>query len=184
MNKMIRRTQSMTEDRQFFIFRELAQLNSLSSIIRSFAEEYGGERITMQTVRSYNPHDWHANKYAKANAELFNKIRQNTIDQLEGIPIANRVWRVRELQGIYDVAKENSDPLTSMRALEMAAKEVGGLYTNARTIDTKVSLETWTDDELNRRLIELCGGPEEVPRSLRSLVIEHQPEEDESAATN
>lgn len=175
MKTVTRKTRAMTEDKQFFILKRLAELDPMPSIIRAFKEEYG-EDITIQTVRSYDPRDWHANKYAKENEELFFRIRQNLIDQVERIPIANRVYRVQELQRLYQESSADGDRQNAMRALEMSAKEVGGIYTNTRQIETTVSLSALSDADVDRRIIELCGGPENVPASLRSMTIKHRPE--------
>lgn len=172
---------TMTEDRHFFILKRLAEFETIPAIIAAYRAEYG-ETITHAIIRHYDPKDFAPNSYAKANANLFHQIRQKMIDNLERIPIANRVYRVQELQRIYGEAQENGDHATAMRAMETAAKEVGGIYTNVRRLDARMEVENLSDDELHNKLVQFFGDAASIPSAVRPLVIEHQPEEEDETA--
>jgi hypothetical protein len=121
-----------------FIIKQLACFEQPREVIAQLKKNFGVE-ISQSQIAYYNP------KNKQAGRELSQKWRflfQATRDQfIEGaiqIPIANKYYRLRELQKNYEKATHREDYMEARKVLEQAAKETGGIYqTRAMNADVQ-----------------------------------------------
>jgi hypothetical protein len=113
-----------------FVVTELAMWETPTNVQRSLRENYGVE-ITLQSIQEYDGDRAHCPKKWKA---LFDEVRAKFVEDYSSIPIANKGFRLRELQKIVDVQRRRPDaqrnPADIRATLELAAKEVGNVFTN------------------------------------------------------
>jgi hypothetical protein len=123
----------LTEDQKVFIVRELACFGSPSDVAAAVKEEFGVE-ITRMQVRNYNPTQTDVAKKWKA---LFEATREAFLKDSASIGIAQKVYRLRELQTWYQWAKGKKNAGLAREILKQAAEEEGGAYTNRRELTGK-----------------------------------------------
>lgn len=117
----------LTNEMQIHMVRCLAVFMAPTDLVKEMKEVYGVD-VSLPQVSYYNP-------LIRAGAELrqelkdeFEATRKQYRESADNIPIANKVWRLQELQRIRDNNLKN--PVMVMNALEQAAKECGDSYTN------------------------------------------------------
>lgn len=84
--------------------------------------------VTLTQILAYNPTLVSGRNLGKMLREVFESARTKAMTDISNIPIANRGYRLRVLQRVVDDHDRN--PTLVMSALEQAAKEEGGNYTN------------------------------------------------------
>lgn len=119
----------VTVEIQFHIVRSLAVFNRPTDIIKSVKDNFGID-VSSQQVAYYDPSNKVSRDLRQELRDEFERTRKEFLANSENIPIANKVFRLNELQRIIDTHHKN--PVMVMSALEQAAKEVGGLYTNKK----------------------------------------------------
>lgn len=125
---------TLNKREKIFIVRLLAEFNTPTETVALVKEEFKKE-VTRQQVESYDPTKRAGkNLSAELKAE-FEATRKAFVDQPLNIPIANLSVRLMHLQRIVDHAGKNK-PLIK-EALEQAAKEMGGVYTNRKEVTGK-----------------------------------------------
>lgn len=125
---------TLNKREKIFIVRLLAEFNTPTETVDLVKQEFKKE-VTRQQVESYDPTKRAGrNLSAELKAE-FEATRKAFVDQPLNIPIANLSVRLMHLQRIVDHAGKNK-PLIK-EALEQAAKEMGGVYTNRKEVTGK-----------------------------------------------
>ena len=100
------------------------------SAVRDAVEQRWGLRLDLSQVTYYDPTTRGQKKPAQKWVDLFEATRADYLAAEIGVAIANRRWRLDQLQAMYDNA---NNPRLKLDALERAAKEVGDAYSNTRT---------------------------------------------------
>lgn len=103
-------------------------------------------------------------KIHKKWKEIFDVTRKNFLEDVSTIPIANRAYRMRELDRIYGNQKRQSaklqNPVEMRATLKQAAEEEGGAFTNRRELTGRngepvqiapVSMDEWRAEQHRRR---------------------------------
>ena len=119
---------------QAFIVACLACYDTPSEVAEQFRETFG-----FDVERG---HVWNYDASKPLNRErmrtelvrLFDETRRKFLDDVEGVAIANKAVRLREIQKLYDRAKERGAVVVAADLLEQAAKEVGNVFTNRRDL--------------------------------------------------
>jgi hypothetical protein len=125
---------TLNKREKIFIVRLLAEFNTPTETVELVKQEFKKD-VTRQQVESYDPTKRAGrNLSAELKAE-FEATRKAFVDQPLNIPIANLSVRLMHLQRIVDHAGKNK-PLIK-EALEQAAKEMGGVYTNRKEVTGK-----------------------------------------------
>lgn len=125
---------TLNKREKIFIVRLLAEFNTPTETVDLVKQEFKKD-VTRQQVESYDPTKRAGrNLSAELKAE-FEATRKAFVDQPLNIPIANLSVRLMHLQRIVDHAGKNK-PLIK-EALEQAAKEMGGVYTNRKEVTGK-----------------------------------------------
>lgn len=112
-----------------FIVQALASFDSPTQVVALVKDEFGLE-LGRQQVSAYDPTKSQGRNLSKKWRDYFNSEREKFKKERENIAIANRAYRLKRLQKIVDDAGKNS--FLVMKALEQAAKDEGGMYTNTR----------------------------------------------------
>lgn len=128
------RQRTLSEDVQLFIVGELAMFRSPSQVAESVKEEFGIQ-ITRQLAESYNPERRAGSSVSEKLREVFYATRRRFLRRLTDRPMYHQAYRLAELHRQYLRADAAGNTVEARAALEQAAKEVGGLYTNRRVFE-------------------------------------------------
>lgn len=84
-------------------------------------------RVTPRHVRAYDPT---SPEFAGGQHwyDYYDEVCQRCAHEVGQIAIASRVFRMRQLQALFDRAMDRGDVRQAMRLLEQAAKEMGGRF--------------------------------------------------------
>lgn len=119
-----------------FILQHLAMFSTPQEVAALVKEEFGIE-IDRRHVFYY---DAEMNfDLPKAWRSLFETTRDRFLAEISAIPIANKAYRLRELNRMYQNHKSSrlQNPVEMRAILEQAAKESGDAYTNRRELTSK-----------------------------------------------
>lgn len=120
-----------------FIVMQLATWETPSAIKAQVKELFDVD-ITVPGVMHY---DAGRSTPGKRWIELFQKTRADFLADVTAIPIANKSFRLRELNELYLKQKRRPEmqqnPVEMRAALEQAAKESGGAFTNKSEVTGK-----------------------------------------------
>ena len=120
-----------------YIVTELAMWES-PTIVKNAVKEIYGVEVSLPGILNY---DGTRPGCAKKWKVLFDETRKAFVEDITTIPIANKAYRVRELNKLLDNQKraaKNQQNTVEMRAtLEQAAKEAGDAFTNKRELTGK-----------------------------------------------
>lgn len=103
--------------------------------VSALIEQEFGVPLTARHVRAYDPLSFQCVASDRLRA-YHATVREWLVTEIATIPIANRTFRLRQLQKIYDGAVRAENLTMARETLEQAAKEVGGLYTSTRMAPT------------------------------------------------
>lgn len=112
-----------------WIVERLACYEQPADVAEAATSEFGKD-VTRQQVEHYDPN--RSDTVAEKWKTLFEKTRDEYLTNERRVAIANKLWRLRQLQDI--VESENATREEKMEALEQAAKEAGGKYTNEQRL--------------------------------------------------
>ncbi len=124
---------ALTEDIKTEIILQLAQFRGYSEVARWVTDEWG-VKVDRFQVRTYDPTN-PAFAGSPKWREIFHEARKNYLSAVEAVPIANKAYRLNELQKNYDRARQADNLVLANAILEQAAKEVGGALTNERNLN-------------------------------------------------
>ncbi len=119
---------------QAYIVQALARWRKPSLIIQDVKAEFG-VTLDRRQIAFYDPGRGGDKRLAKEWKELYAQTRKAYVDGSAGIAIAHRSYRLEMLHRIAEGAEERKNYALAMSALEQAAKDAGGLFTNLRKID-------------------------------------------------
>lgn len=145
----------LTEDVKAFIVNALACFDTPQQVAEAVKAEFG-LTVTRQHCQAYDPSKSMGAKLGKKWREIFNATRRAFLEDQAMIPIANKNFRLRALDRLYQAAASRGNVALAAQLLEQAAKESGGAFTNRREMTGKdgaplippKSALDMTDDEL------------------------------------
>lgn len=146
----------LTKDQKEFIVRELACWRSPSEVAEGVVERWPelDGKIDRRQVFEYNP-DRSAGKRLEA---LFDATREAFISEIGRLGIAHQSWRLREILETVGRAKRMGNEKLKLEALEQAAKELGGAFTNSKRLQHSGSIATPTLEVVVKRSDEAGEG--------------------------
>jgi hypothetical protein len=112
------------------IVEHLACFNSHAEVVDLIEQEFE-IALTSRHVRAYDPMSFQCVASDRLRA-YHATVREGLANEVAAVPIANRTFRLRQLQKIHAKAVAVGDLEMARLALEQAAKEVGGMFVNAR----------------------------------------------------
>lgn len=129
--------QPLEKDVQIYLIQQLAAFEK-PTVVKRLLKEHFDVEITVQGVIYYDiknpalPAKW---------KKMFKKFRADFQKDIENIPIANKSFRLRELDRILELQRRRSEaqqnPVDIRATLEQAAKESGDHYTNRHELTGK-----------------------------------------------
>lgn len=148
---------TLNEEQKAFIVCSYATYLTAKQIAERFKIEFGFDPDIIQ-IRGWAPSRKNGCQSRKWKP-LFDDTRARFLADMSQIPIANQATRLRALNDIMEQALEKRQPKLAMEALERAAKEMGGLYTNKRELGgtvahTHTEVPEMTDDERRNMLAD------------------------------
>ena len=101
------------------------------SEVAAWATQKFEKSVGRQQVEHYDP--TRSDRTGQQWEELFWKTRKRFNNDARRVAIAQKLWRLRQLQEI--ATDEDTSEKDSLQALEQAAKERGGDYTNEQRLE-------------------------------------------------
>lgn len=121
---------SLADSERREIVQRLACYETPTEVADWASEEFGKD-LSRQQVNHYDP--TRSDKTGEKWRELFWSTRERFNNDAERVAIAQKLWRLRELQ---DIATDDATSVEDrLSALEQAAKEMGGDYTNEQKLE-------------------------------------------------
>ena len=160
---------ALKEPVKIFIVQSLACFETPQQVADSVEETYK-IKIDRKQCHSYDPTKYAGRNLSKKLKDLFYETRKKFQENILDIPIANKAFRLKELQNMYDDSGKNKR--TKQNLLKQAFQETDGRVSrqeitgaNGGTIKTeteqKQTQPTYTPDELASM----------TPQELSRLVI-------------
>lgn len=106
-----------------FIVRAFAEDKGVTEIANEFRQTFGFEVATGK-LSHYNP--LYSTKLSNKWRALYADARTERREQLEAVPAFYLAVRLHRLWDIAEKARVKGDFVTAMKALEQAARDVGG----------------------------------------------------------
>jgi hypothetical protein len=125
----------------------LARYRLPSEVAVQMKDDFGLE-LTVQQIVKYDP----SRPVYEAGEKwrpIFEVARQDYLENVKAVPVANQGWRLQTLQDGIEAAKKAKNWRMVADLLEQAAKEVGGVLTNSRELnisDGRRAREMTTED--------------------------------------
>jgi hypothetical protein len=122
----------LTEAQKETVVQALACFRRPSEVVVLLKEEFGID-VPVRQVVGYDPTraSYDAGERWR---EFFHRTREEYVSDSLSVPIAKQGFRLRSLQEMHDKAKAAGNYVLAADILEQAAKEVGGLLSNARNL--------------------------------------------------
>jgi len=146
---------------KIFIVRSLAVFNTPKETVDAVNEEFK-IKVSPQQCERYDPTKRAGKDLSKDLVVEFNETRKQFTENIQSIPVANKVYRLKKMQNIINSNSKNS--MLVLQALEQAAKEVGEVFTNqskrmiagpdGKPLEIAV---TMTESEADKRIAELTA---------------------------
>jgi hypothetical protein len=154
---------TLKRDHKVFIVQMLACFRSPSDVVEAVKAEFKIE-ITRQQVIFYDPTKGAPDKRLPDEwKQLFELTRQKYLENLSLIGVSNQAYRLDQIQGAVDRAARRGNDVLMLQALEQAAKETGGMFTNRRQVtgtNFNVDLSKLDDEQLDEYEQNLNAGIE------------------------
>ncbi|MFD1558672.1 DUF2280 domain-containing protein [Paraburkholderia silviterrae] len=125
---------TLTDDVKRRIVQGLACYDTPSQVARAIKEEFGLS-VTPQQCEAYDPTKAAGKGVGKKYRAIFEAARAAYLQDQELIPIAHRARRLRILDRMCNEAEARGNVKLTMKLLEQAAKEVGGMYTTTHKLE-------------------------------------------------
>lgn len=117
---------ALKEPVKIFIVQSLACFDTPQQVADAVKQEYNIE-VSRQQVAAYDPTKYAGRNLSKKLKELFERTRKDFRENVEDIPIANKAFRLRELQKMYDDYGRNK--VMKQNVLKQAFQETDGRVT-------------------------------------------------------
>lgn len=147
----------LSEPEKLEIVRLLAHFNTPAEVVVAMREHHGVEVDRFQ-VRAYDPTNARYEAGDKWRA-IFDAERSKYLHDIDGIPIANKAFRLNELGKNYFRAQRSGNIVLANATLAQAAKEARGV-SNMRS-QIEMQPKSSSSDELS---------PEEMRNEARNIV--------------
>lgn len=142
-------TEEFTDEQKTFIVQALACFDTPSVVAAAVKAEFALDKEpSRQRIHRYDPETKAGTELSDQWKQMFAETRKAFLDQTAKIGIANRAVRLRKLDRIASSAEAKGNHVLVMQALEQAAKEEGGAFTNRRELTGKDGGPIKTEGEL------------------------------------
>ncbi len=115
----------------------LASFETPSAIVEAIRDEFGIE-VSRQLVSTYDPGTAAGKRLSERWQRLFAEAREAFLKDAAAVGIFHQIVRLRRLEALFLKAEAGGNVALAATVLEQAAKEVGGAFTNFRTLRATV----------------------------------------------
>ena len=151
---------ALKEPVKIFIVQSLACFETPQQVADAVEEIYK-IKIDRKQCHSYDPTKYAGRNLSKKLKDLFDKTREDFRENIEDIAIANKAFRLRELQKMYEDAGRNK--IAKQNLLKQAFQETDGRVTKQEITGAgggplqseNVTYVTATKEEVRQALNEL-----------------------------
>lgn len=151
---------ALKEPVKIFIVQSLACFETPQQVADAVEEIYK-IKIDRKQCHSYDPTKYAGRNLSKKLKDLFDKTREDFRENIEDIAIANKAFRLRELQKMYEDAGRNK--IAKQNLLKQAFQETDGRITKQEITGAgggplqseNVTYVTATKEEVRQALNEL-----------------------------
>lgn len=123
----------LKEEHKVFVVVHLARYSTPSEVVDAVSEEFGLQ-VSRQQVQKYDPTSRAGESLAKGLKDLFYETRRAFKKKVGELPMSHQAYRLNELHKQYVRASRAGNQPLACEILKQAAQEVGGLFTNKRTL--------------------------------------------------
>lgn len=144
------------------IVQALACWDSPKEVSEALREHFGIDVPRMQ-VAQYDPTKVAGKALARKWRDLFDATREAFRAEAAKIPIAEQAFRLRALGKVYSRHMERGNLVGAAAALEQAAKETGGIFTNRQRLEhtgkggEPIQMVTLTTEEYKKARQEMLA---------------------------
>lgn len=117
---------ALKEPVKIFIVQSLAQFDTPQQVADAVKEEFNIE-VSRQQVAAYDPTKYVGRNLSQKLKALFEKTRKDFRENVFDIPIANKAFRLKEIQNMYNDAGRNKRAKQNL--LKQAFQETDGRVT-------------------------------------------------------
>lgn len=125
----------LTDQQKEEIVLLLARFRGPAEVKVAMQTEHGLD-LPLQQIVQYDP-SRPAYTAGEKWRPIFDAARKMYLEEVAAVPIANQGFRLNELNELYQRAKKAGNLKLAAELAEQAAKEVGGVLTNARELNIK-----------------------------------------------
>jgi hypothetical protein len=125
---------TLTDDVKLAVVRALACYDTPKQVVGSIKEEFG-LTVSPQQVEAYDPTKYAGRALSKKWRAVFEETRKAFLADISQVPIANAAVRLRRIERILVKAETSGNTVIALQALEQAAKEAGGAFTNKTRVE-------------------------------------------------
>jgi hypothetical protein len=111
------------------IVQRLACFDTPGQVVKAIKADHGIV-LSPQRVQFYDPTSKNGAALSEDLKALFFETREKFRKELDDIPIANKAVRLRRLDRMAALAEDRGNMVLAAELGELAAKEVGGAFTN------------------------------------------------------
>ncbi|WP_175776625.1 DUF2280 domain-containing protein [Burkholderia anthina] len=119
----------LSDDAKSLIVRRLACYDTPKQVADAVKEEFEID-VSRQQCAAYDPTKHSGRSLGEKWRLVFEETRRSFLADAAQVPIANLAVRLRRLERILVEAEKRGNAVLVLQALEQAAKEVGGTFTN------------------------------------------------------
>lgn len=160
---------ALKEPVKMFIVQSLACFETPQQVVEAVKQEYEIE-ITRQQVALYDPTKVAGRNLSKKLKDLFDRTRKDFRENVEDIAIANKAFRLRELQKMYDDAGRNK--VVKQNLLKQAFQETDGRVTRQEVTGANGgAIKTETEQKQTQPTLTPDQLAELTPQELSRLAI-------------
>lgn len=119
---------------KIFIVKMLAEFETTTETAKAVKNIFNVD-VSQQQCECYDPTKKMGFDLSQELRDKFFEYRRKANEELEAIPVANKRYRLQQIQNLIDENPNN--PVFTPKWLEQAAKEMGGQFTNRQEITGK-----------------------------------------------
>jgi len=168
----------LTDEQKAWIVVAFACYQRNWEVCRDFEVEFGS-KIDKRQVGGYSCVGIKDEKEAKAKKlgkwwPLHKKARERFDNDVMDVPIAQKSYRLRKLDEMFEEAYRKRNIGFASKLLEQAAKETGGLFSSHRTVNAKVDGKVEIEHDLPPELRDTLLA--ERLRAAMRIAVEQGPQ--------
>ena len=126
----------LTHEAKVRLVTVLAQFSGPTEAARVISQEFG-VTVDRRTAWKFDPTKSGCTTSSKYR-QLFHEIRDRWLNDMAAIPIAKQGHRLRLLDRLAHRLEDEGDYTGALKAIEQAAKEVGGIFINDKRVTVPV----------------------------------------------